>query len=228
MAAGKDSFLCSSAYVAAPPDNSTEKPSENLLGHIAGGVVVDIGTGDGRFVYQCARADPTKFYIGVDANAKALEKISEKIYRKPAKGGLANVLFVQAAVENLPAELDGIADEIHIHFPWGSLLRAVATGDPEVLGSLRRICAPDCLLEVVIGVDTVRDSSEIERLGLPELSPAYLESVLAQKYSAAGFEVTETGALSQSDWSQLQTSWARRLQGNTERAVVYLIARAVD
>lgn len=214
--------------MAVLPDNSTEKPSENLLGHTAGGVVVDIGTGDGRFVYQCARADPTKFYIGVDANAKALAKISEKIYRKPAKGGLANVLFVQAAVENLPAELDGVADEIHIHFPWGSLLRAVATGDLEILGSLRRICAPDCVLEVVIGVDPVRDSSEIERLGLPELSRSYLESVLAQKYSAAGFEVTETGALSQADWSQLQTSWARRLQVNTERLVVYLIARAVD
>lgn len=228
MAAGKDSFLCSSAYVAAPPDNSTGKPSENLLGHTAGGVVLDIGTGDGRFVYQCARADPTKFFIGVDASAKALEKISEKIYRKPAKGGLPNVLFVQAAVENLPAELDGVADEIHIHFPWGSLLRAVAAGDAEVLANLRRVCAPGCVLEVIIGVDPARDRAEIERLGLPELSPLYLKSILAQKYNAAGFDVTETGALSQADWSRLQTSWARRLQGNTERAVVYLVARAVD
>lgn len=214
--------------MAAPPDNSTEKPSENLLSHTAGGVVLDIGTGDGRFVYQCARADPTRFYIGVDASTKALTKISEKIYRKPAKGGLPNVLFVQAAVENLPADFDGVADEIHIHFPWGSLLRAVATGDPEVLGNLRRICAPGCVLEVIIGMDPVRDRAEIERLGLPELSPSYFKSVLAQKYSAAGFDVTETGALSSDDWSQLQTSWARRLQGNTERAVRYLIARAVD
>ena len=214
--------------MAAPTDNWTGKPSNNLLGHTAGGVVLDIGTGDGRFVYQSAKADPTKFYIGVDASAKALEKISEKIYRKPAKGGLPNVLFVQAAVENLPEELNGVADEIHIHFPWGSLLGAVAAGDAEVLANLRRVCAPGCVLEVVIGVDPARDRAEIERLGLPELSPAYLKSVLAQKYSAAGFEVMETGALSRSDWSRLQTSWARRLQGNTERSVVYLIARAVD
>ncbi|HWS98858.1 MAG TPA: class I SAM-dependent methyltransferase [Pyrinomonadaceae bacterium] len=214
--------------MAAPPDNSTEKPSENLSGHIGGGVVLDIGTGDGRFVYQSARADPTKFYIGVDASAKALEKISEKIYRKPAKGGLPNVLFVQAAVENLPAELDGVADEIHIHFPWGSLLRAVATGDTAVLANLRRACAPGCVLEVVIGVDPARDRTEMERLGLPELSHDYLESILAHKYSAAGFEVMEAGVLSQAEWARLQTSWARRLQGNTERAVVYLIARAVD
>ncbi len=214
--------------MAVPSNNSTERSSKNLLSRTAGGVIVDIGTGDGRFVYQCAKTDPTKFYIGVDASPKALAKVSAKIYRKPAKGGLANVLFVQAAVENLPAELDSVADEIHIHFPWGSLLGAVATGDAEVLGNLRRVCAPGCLLEVVIGVDPARDRAEIERLGLPELSRTYLKTVLAQKYSAAGFDVTETGALSPAGWSQLHTSWARKLQGNTARSVVYLVARAAD
>src|SRR5688572_11197679 len=107
------------------------------------GVVIDLGTGDGRFVYRAARRDPGTFYIGIDADAGALEKISEKIHRKPARGGAPNALFVQAAVESLPAELDGVADEVHVHFPWGSLLRAVATGDPAALRGLRRLCAPN-------------------------------------------------------------------------------------
>ncbi|HEU4794362.1 MAG TPA: methyltransferase domain-containing protein, partial [Pyrinomonadaceae bacterium] len=111
-------------------------------------MIVDIGTGDGRFVYQSARQNPKKFYIGIDPNVSRLEKISEKIYRKPAKGGAPNALFIQAAVEDLPAELDGVADELHVHFPWGSLLRAVAAGDVAVLRNLRRICAPGALLEV--------------------------------------------------------------------------------
>jgi 16S rRNA (adenine(1408)-N(1))-methyltransferase len=214
--------------VAVPSNNSTNKPSENLSNHIGGGVVMDIGTGDGRFVYQSARLNPSKFFIGVDANPKALEKISEKIYRKPAKGGLPNVLFVQAAIENLPAEFEKVADEIHIHFPWGSLLRAVAVGDAEVLSNLRRICAPGCLLEIVIGLDPERDRTEMERLGLPLLSSEYLETVLIDRYRAAGFDVLETGALSQADWSHLQTSWARKLIGNADRVVVYLIARATS
>lgn len=214
--------------MAAPSDNSTGKNSKNLspLTAEGGGVVVDIGTGDGRFVYRLAQANPAKFYIGIDANAKPLEKISTKATRKPAKGGLANILFVQAAVENLPAELDGAADEIHIHFPWGSLLRAVMTGDESVLQSLRRICAPGCLIEIVTGIDQERDKSEIERLGLPQLSFDYLENVLIPKYQAAGFEILEQGILPVSDWSKLETSWARQLQGNTNRKVVYLIAQA--
>ncbi len=186
---------------------------------------MDIGTGDGRFVYQCAREHPDRFYIGVDAQAKALKKISEKIHRKPAKGGLPNVLFVQAAVENLPSELDGVADEVHVHFPWGSLLRAVATGDEEVLRGLRRICAPGAWLEIIIGLDPERDRAEIERLGLPSLSEEFLKNVLAPRYQAMGFEVVEHGMIPASEWPQLQTAWAQRLRGNAGRSLSYLIAR---
>lgn len=188
--------------------------------------MIDIGTGDGLFVYQCARENPKKFYVGIDANPRPLEKISEKIYRKPAKGGLPNVIFVQAAVEDLPSELDGVADEVHVHFPWGSLLRAVATGDQRVLLNLRRICADNALLEVVIGLDPERDRSEIERLGLQSLSIAYIDSTLIPNYSSAGFEILERGVLSPSEWPKLQTSWAKRLKGSMGRSLLYIIARA--
>lgn len=212
--------------MAAPSDNSQEKTLENLSNHTGEGVVVDIGTGDGRFVYRSAQKNPNKFYIGIDANAAPLEKISMKATRKPAKGGLPNVLFVQAAIENLPEELSAAADEIHIHFPWGSLLRAVTLGDESVLGSLRRISAPECLLEIVIGIDEERDRTEIERLRLPRLSSDYLDRVLIPKYEAAGFQTLEKGVLNPSEWASLETSWARKLQGGADRKVTYLILQA--
>jgi 16S rRNA (adenine(1408)-N(1))-methyltransferase len=194
---------------------------------IAGGVIVDIGTGDGHFVYRCARQNPDRFYVGIDASASALKKISEKVCRKPAKGGLPNLLFVQAAVEELPSELDGVADEVHVHFPWGSLLRAVALGDAAVLRNLRRICAPGAWLEVIIGLDPERDRTELERLGLVPLSATFLEATLKPRYEAAGFEVCEAGVLSPSEWPRLQTAWAQRLGGSGRRSLIYLIARAV-
>lgn len=187
---------------------------------------MDIGTGDGRFVYQCARQNPTKFYIGIDSNAKPLEKISMKATRKPAKGGSPNVLFLKAAIEDLPTELNAAADEIHIHFPWGSLLRAVATGDETALRGLHRISAPGCLLEVVIGIDPERDGKEIERLALPPLSLDHLESVLAPRYETGGFRMIEKGTMPAADWPRLHSSWARRLQGNDRRQVVYFVAEA--
>lgn len=187
---------------------------------------MDIGTGDGRFVSRAARENPRKFYVGIDAVAKPLEKISMKATRKPARGGLPNVLFVQAAVEDLPEELDGAADEIHIHFPWGSLLQAVVLGDEAILRGLRRICADGCLLEIVIGIDPVRDKTEVERLGLPPLTEDYLNDVLIPKYLAVGFELVKTGSLEAGEWSKLETSWARKLQGGDGRRVSYLVLQA--
>ena len=213
--------------MAVPFSNWIKTPSTGLLDHTGEGVIIDIGTGDGRFVYQSARLSPNKFYIGIDPNVGPLAKISEKIHRKPAKGGAPNVLFIQAAVEDLPPELNGVADQLHVHFPWGSLLRAMASGDVSVLRNLRRICSTGALLEVVIGLDPVRDQTEIERLGLTSLSLEFIDDKLVSNYAAAGFEISERGILSASDWPKLNTSWAKRLQGNERRPITYLIARAI-
>ena len=188
--------------------------------------MIDIGTGDGLYVYSAARQNPRKFYIGIDPNPRPLEKVSEKIHRKPAKGGTSNVLFIQSAIEDLPDELNGVANEVHVHFPWGSLLRAVIVGDVALLQNLRRICAEDALLEVVIGIDPVRDRSELERLGVQPLTLEIVDTVLGPKYAAAGFQITERRIIAASEWPEFETSWAKRLQGNEQRPITYLIARA--
>lgn len=191
------------------------------------GIVIDIGTGDGRFVSAAAKANPNKFFIGVDANVKPLEKPSMKATRKPAKGGLQNAMFVQAAVEDLPKEFDGVADEIHIHFPWGSLLRAVAAGDTEILTSLRRIASNKCLLEIVIGVDSERDRSELDRLGVPKMTSDHFDNVLIPRYTKCGFQHIEWRELKPDEWRKFETTWARKLSRNESRKVFYFSFEAI-
>lgn len=188
------------------------------------GIVVDLGTGDGRFVYQSARQNPHRFYLGVDASTNSLEKLSEKIHRKPAKGGLKNALFIQAAVEALPEELDGIADEVHIHFPWGSLLKGIATADETILKNIHRICAPDAVLEVIIGVDQERDVTELQRLEIDHLSEDLIARTLAQRYQDCGFRIAELGTFPAGKWPNICTSWAQRLRSNDKRSIIYFIA----
>ena len=130
-------------------------------------------------------------------------------------------------MEDLACELDGVADEVHVHFPWGSLLRAVAIGDESALGGIRRICAPDALFEVVIALDPERDRSEISRLGLEPFTGEYLHTVLTPRYRAAGFELSQAAVLPHSDWPSVNTSWAARLQSRSGRSITYLTARAV-
>jgi hypothetical protein len=79
---------------------------------------------------------------------------------------------------------------------------------------------------VVIGFDPERDITELERLELPPLTLEHIDTVLAQQYRCAGFEIFERGIIASSEWPEFQTSWAKRLKGNTSRALIYLIARA--
>ncbi len=203
------------------------KSSNKLSLHTGEGIVIDLGTGDGRFVSEAARMNPNKFFIGVDANVKPLEKLSNRATRKPSKGGLPNAMFVQAAAEDLPEELDGVANEIHIHFPWGSLLKATATGERGFLASLRRIAADECTLEIIIGIDPDRDNSELKRLGLPPITPIFVHSYLIPSFINAGFELLEARTLSRAEWASIETSWAKRLRNGDSRTA-FLIEFALE
>ena len=87
--------------MAEPSDDLISVPSGSVSPLTGEEIVIDIGTGDGLFVYQCARANPNKFFIGIDANPRPLEKVSEKINRNPEKGGLPNVLFLKGCSDSI-------------------------------------------------------------------------------------------------------------------------------
>src|SRR5688572_26206092 len=93
-------------------------------------VVVDVGTGDGRFVYEAARLDPEALYIGLDPDADAMAEYAYRAGRKPARGGVENLLYVVASIEQLPVELESIAHQVHVNFPWAALLRGVILPEP--------------------------------------------------------------------------------------------------
>lgn len=80
--------------------------------------MIDLGAGDGRFVLATAAREPSTLVVGIDAEASRLAEASRRAARAPRKGGLPNALFVFAAAESLPRELDGSADVVTVHFPW--------------------------------------------------------------------------------------------------------------
>src|SRR6185437_11098206 len=96
-------------------------------------VAVDVGTGDGRFAYQLASDDARRFVVGIDALAEPMGERAAIAARKPARGGRPNLVFVHAAVEALPVELRGVADEISVQLPWGALLEGIVRARADVL-----------------------------------------------------------------------------------------------
>ncbi|MFI4938219.1 MAG: class I SAM-dependent methyltransferase [Candidatus Berkiellales bacterium] len=181
--------------------------------------MVDLGTGDGSFVLHRARAHLESFFIGIDSNADNLRESSHKAAKSTKKGGLPNALFVHANVEALPDELSGVASEVTINLPWGSLLKAVALPDPLVLKEIAKLCQPKAILRIVFGYELSNEQKIIEQLGLPTLDDHYLNTTLTQGYLEAGFAITWQ-KLNQEALKNYPTTWAKKLAYGKERLVI--------
>jgi 16S rRNA (adenine(1408)-N(1))-methyltransferase len=152
-----------------------------------------------------ARREPTTLAIGVDANAASLRDASWRAARAAKKGGLPNAVFVVAAVEALPEELEAIADEVRITFPWGSLLRGVLGADGDVLAGIARVAKPGAEVRSLVSV--------IPRDGLD-----VTDAVDRAEYDAHGLRVVEERAASTEDIAATDSSWAKRLRAGVARS----------
>lgn len=187
-------------------------------------VALDLGTGDGRFVYRMAQRCPQTLWIGVDPAPKALAKYSARAIRKPARGGLpaANALFIAATVEALPAALDGLAGRIYVHFPWGSLLRGLLLADPAILTPIARAAAPSARLDIYLNTTAFLERVPGELRELPTPTPEYCRVVMAPAYAALGITLVECAPLGRRELARLDSTWARRIAQARHPQALYL------
>ena len=171
--------------------------------------MIDVGTGDGRFVLAEARARPGVLVVGIDAMAEAMSDASRRAGAKPSRGGVGNAVFVCAPAEELPGLLAGLADEITVNYPWGSLLRALALPDTGVLAGLARLGKPGARFTGAINVQPLRDEAQAERIGLTKAALLHDPTGFADAYASAGLDLRRTNRVSED--TAPATSWGRHL-----------------
>jgi len=159
-----------------------------------GDILVDIGTGDGRYVRTIARQCPASFAIGVDACRENLRGVS----RNPPR----NALFVIANALALPHALRGLATRVTINFPWGSLLAALLNGDPAFFRGLAVLTQPGATLEVRLNQGALAEAGYALEEGAMQVRRMLREGGFDNKQSA----MLDAGAL-----RMYPTTWARRL-----------------
>jgi 16S rRNA (adenine(1408)-N(1))-methyltransferase len=185
---------------------SAEIGVDGLAAGVAGydDVLIDIGTGDGRYVLHVARTNPTWFVVGVDACRDNLREASRK--------APDNALYVIANALTLPKELGGTASKVTINFPWASLLTGLLDGEPMLLEGLLAISRPGAALEVRLNAGALAEAGYTLESGGARIRRALHEG---------GFEAV--GDLLRLDARQLRrcpTTWAKRLAyGRDPRAV---------
>ena len=173
--------------------------------------IVDVGTGDGRFAYHLASADPARLAIGIDALDEPMGEIAAKSARKPARGGRPNLVLLRAAIEALPPELLGVADEVSVQLPWGSLLEGIVLARDDVLGGLAALCAPSARLAVTLNGEIWLDSTPLRYEHLPVPTPEYVADVVAAGLARVGISFGAARYASAAEAKALPTTWARKL-----------------
>ena len=173
-------------------------------------ILIDIGTGDGRWVRHVARTRPGWFALGVDACREGL--------RDASRAAPPNALYVIANALALPPELHGLATALTLNFPWGSLLAGLLAGEAALLDGLRAVARPGAILEVRL------NSGALVEAGWP------LEAGAGRVCGAlrvAGFAVARPVALDAAALRGCPSTWARRLaHGRDPRGVLLRAVRA--
>ena len=152
---------------------------------------------------RAARKRPDALFIGLDADPSRM--------RRASRHAPANALFVVAAAEAVPTELDGMVARVSIHFPWGSLLRGLVAPTPEVLGGIARSLRPDGTLTALLSID--------KRDGAQPLGPGSIDRAA---YRRRGLEVTEWRLATPAEIELSDSSWAKRLRTSPARSVWHL------
>ncbi len=181
-------------------------------------VAIDLGTGDGRFVYKNALKSLETLYIGVDPSEKQLAIYSKQAQKKK----LLNVLFIVSSVDALPIELTNLANTVYINLPWGRLLEAVVKVDSGMKDVIN-LLVPDGNLEIVLGYDQSLEPTETARLHLPEINLTYINQHIIPKMQLLGFSLVESVTLEKDVIKQIDTTWAKKLAFGKERPIYKLV-----
>ena len=167
-------------------------------------VILDLGTGDGRYARTLAEQHPDWFIIGMDSCRENL--------REHSRAKLPNLLFVIARAQDLPQELEGFVSHITINFPWGSLLESLLAADPRLMRGLESISGSIASLDVRLNGGALAEAGRTLESGA---------EIICDNLLQTGWHVKGPAMMDARTLKSFPSTWARRLAiGRDPRALM--------
>jgi len=202
--------------------NKIEEINKQKFQEMTGGysrVEIDLGTGDGRFVYKNALLRKDTLFIGVDPAEKQLEIYS----KKAAKEKVQNLIYVVSSFEMLPSELRETADKIYVSFPWGTLLENIVKPTKGGLDKLLELLKEKGELEIILGYAQELEPSETKRLNLPPIHLGLINDIIVPAFEDRSFHAKEFYEMSKEQLGGVETTWAKKLRFGRDRKIYKLV-----
>ena len=167
-------------------------------------IILDLGTGDGRYARTLAEAHRNWFVIGVDACRENL--------REHSQAKLPNLLFVIASAQELPRELDGLVSQVTINFPWGSLLESLLAGDAKLMHGLETVSREGASLDLRLNGGALAEAGKTLESGTDKIYYNLFQ---------AGWQVDHPVMMDAHALKSFPSTWAKRLAfGRDPRAMM--------
>jgi 16S rRNA (adenine(1408)-N(1))-methyltransferase len=167
-------------------------------------ILLDLGTGDGRYVRTLAEKHPDWFIIGVDSCRENL--------REHSQAKLQNMLFIIASAQDLPKELNGLVSHLAVNFPWGSLLASLLAADPKLMRGLKLISRPRASLKLRLNGGALVEAGKTLEAGTDRIYYNLLQ---------AGWQLEHPAMMDASALKKFPSTWAKRLAfGRDPRAMM--------
>ncbi len=183
-------------------------------------IILDIGTGDGRFIYKNALENIEEFYIGLDPSAKQLKNYSKKAVRKK----LPNALFVIGSSHNIPKELENTINTLYVILPWGTLLQNLVLPSREFINSLSKLLIANGKTMFILSYSLEFEPSETNRLSLPELSEEHLKTHLMSTMEKERFKNIKIIGMEKGSLKSLESTWGKKLAYGNIRKIFKITA----
>jgi predicted RNA methylase len=174
-------------------------------------IILDLGTGDGRYVRYLAERNPHWFFIGMDSCRENLHEHS--------RAKLSNALFIIASAQNLPRELHGRVSHITINFPWGSLLESLLESDANLMHGL------ECISSTVTSLSLHLNGGALAEMGTS------LETGAGKIYHNLlrfGWRVDTPVQIGAPSLRGFPSTWARRLAHGRDPRAMALKGRRIE
>ena len=166
-------------------------------------ILLDLGTGDGKFAFCHADKFPDRFVIGVDSCRENLHEYS--------RAKLPNLLYIIASAQNLPQELNGLISNITINFPWGSLLESLLIGDSKLMSGLASISRSATTVEIRLNGGALTEAGWRLEAGAEKIYTNLLQ---------AGWQVNIPVLMNTNALRSFPSTWAKRIAfGRDPRAI---------
>ncbi len=172
-------------------------------------IILDLGTGDGKFAFNLADNFPGHFVIGVDSCRENLRGYS--------RASLPNLLYVIASAQSLPDELTGLVSQVTINFPWGSLLESLLKDDARLMLGLESIMGSGARLEVRLNGGALSEAGWTLEDGAERVR---------ENLSRAGWLIRKSETMDSTSLRNFPSTWAKRLAfGRDPHALMLKCAR---